>query len=91
VAQVQRSTEDPPNFRRGAIGVGIGIAHDACTRSARRILDHLNPQIRASARGEFEVSSNGDGLSPWILGTPTAEDAPRQVERDVAAVVIDTL
>src|SRR5450830_647436 len=51
----------------------------------------LDPQVVAAARRELEVPSHGYRTGPGILSTAAAEDAPRDIEADVATAAVDML
>jgi hypothetical protein len=96
---MQRSAEHPADLGRGASGLGVPVRCWFCrsdgpsrARSSGRVFGHdLDPQIVAAARRELEVPSDGDRAAPGVLSTATAEDAPREVELDVATCDVEVI
>jgi hypothetical protein len=83
VAEVQRSAEHPVDLRRGAGGFGLWVGCWSRRWDGRVVGHNLDPQVVAGARCELEVPPHGNRISPRILGTAAAEDAPREVEGNV--------
>jgi hypothetical protein len=79
------------DLRRGAGGLGVPVWYWRRRRGGRVVGHNLDPQVVAAVCRELEVPSHGDRVCPWILGTPAAEDAPREIESDVAAFGVETL
>jgi hypothetical protein len=84
VAEVKRSAEHPVDLGRGAGGLGVRVT-GRCRRWDGRVVGHdLDRKLVAGARRELEVPSDGNRAVPWNLGTASAENAPREIEGDVA-------
>ena len=89
VAEVQRSGEHSVDVGRGAGRLGGRVRCWFRHRGGRVVGHHLDPQISAGTRRELEIASHRDRAGPWIFRASPAEDAPREVERNAAASLIE--